>query len=90
MKVTRIGDHVRIDMKEWSRWAYFNPGDRVTYYVGADVYDKAFPDGKFALATATMRMQMSNFVVVDGKLIKNRQLIEDLVEAYARQGASHG
>lgn len=90
MKVTRIGNYVRVDMVETSRIGAFAPCSRVTYYVSAEVYDGTFKGTEFGKVSGLVRMQMSNFVVADGRLLKNRFLVEDLIEAYALQEACHG
>ncbi len=85
MKVTRIGDHVRIQMCEHSRTGMFEPGTLVTYYVTAHVYDMSFATKRFDEATGWTRVSMSSFVVVNGKIVKNRFLVEDLIEAFIKQ-----
>ena len=84
-KVTRIGNYVRVNMIETSRSPGVEPGTPITFFVGANVYDQSFPDGKFVTASYLTRVQMSDFVVVNDRLLKCRFFVEDVVNAYAER-----
>lgn len=84
MKVTRIGNYVRVNMIETSQGHGIERGTLVTFYIGAAAYDQSFPDGTFEKASYLTRIQMSDFVIVNDELLKCRTLVEDLVNAYVK------